>query len=211
MSSTWSTYTSGALVGVNPRLISDCAEGSKCRWWWVQSGPGEGSAGSGQRGLQPQCPHCLVIWRWHSTALPLEILRQCCTGKPRVVAGRAPWVCLAHLSSLCPSPLSVMKVLCGKWPGPTPCMAISWHPAPMTGRSLSGKRRTALGRRHMSTQDTIPQVRWVWQEKAAGSGALGWEGPLSWLMLSFLRVLLLACPLGFGCFSAHLSTAEIRP
>nr|XP_012419332.1 PREDICTED: protein SEC13 homolog isoform X7 [Odobenus rosmarus divergens] len=72
----------------------------------------------------------------------------------------------------------VMRVLCGKWPGPTPCMATSWHPAPMTGKSLSGRRRMAPGRRRTNTRDTTPQGQWevkkINNAHTIGCNAVSW-------------------------------------
>lgn len=61
--------------------------------------------------------------------------------------------------------LAGTKVPCGRLPGLTLCMEISWLPVPTTGRLLSGRKKMALGRRHMSTQGMIPQVCGVWSWK----------------------------------------------
>ena len=63
--------------------------------------------------------------------------------------------------------LAGMKVPCGRLPGRILCMEISWLPVPMTGRLLSGRKKMALGKRHMSTQGMIPQVCgvWSWEER----------------------------------------------
>lgn len=58
--------------------------------------------------------------------------------------------------------LAGMKVQCGKLPGLIRCMEISWLPVPMTGRSLSGRKKMAHGKRHTSTRGTTRQVRGVW-------------------------------------------------
>lgn len=58
--------------------------------------------------------------------------------------------------------LAGMKVPCGRLPGHILCMEISWRPVPMTGKLLSGRKKMALGKRHMSTQGMIPQVCGVW-------------------------------------------------
>ncbi|KAK2106807.1 GTPase-activating protein S13 [Saguinus oedipus] len=57
----------------------------------------------------------------------------------------------------------VMRVLCGKWCGLTPCTATSWHHAPMTGKSLSGERNMAPGRRamHAGHDSSVNSVRWA--------------------------------------------------
>ena len=88
---------------------------------------------------------------------------------------RGNWYCVSPdpLSSLTPS-LTDMRGQYGKWPGPTPCMAISWPPVPMTGKSSSGRRKTALGRRPMSTRDTTPRVCRVGE---CVGRSYGWEKP----------------------------------
>lgn len=113
---------------------------------------------------------------------------------------RGNWYCVSPdpLSSLTPS-LTDMRGQYGKWPGPTPCMAISWPPVPMTGKSSSGRRKTALGRRPMSTRDTTPQVCRVGE---CVGRSYGWEKPR---LCSHPRPFSCCCPSFGHCWLFHWS------